>query len=89
MIKGNVDLPFNVPFTKLPFKPLSELKVRKKSPFPILKGVFAKNERGYRLTSNEILHRSLLILLLSVASIRRKSLKRLTPKSVASIQIHA
>ena len=51
------------------------VKVRKKSPFPILKGVFAKNERGYRLTSNEILHRSLLILLLSVASIRRKSFK--------------
>jgi len=37
-----------------------------------LKGVFAKNERGYRLTAINKRFWSLLILLLSVASIRRK-----------------
>ena len=38
-------------------------------------GVFAKNERGYRLTAKNNRFWSLLILLLSVASIRRKLLK--------------
>ena len=46
----------------------------------LLKGVFAKNERGYRLT---VINKSLLIFLLSVASIMRK---RLIPKNVDSIQ---
>ena len=41
-----------------------------------LKGVFAKNERGYRLNAIKKRFWSLLILLLSVASIRRKLLKR-------------
>ena len=40
-----------------------------------LKGVFAKNERGYRLNAIKKRFRSLLILLLSVASIRKKLLK--------------
>ena len=40
-----------------------------------LKGVFAKNERGYRLNAIKKRFWSLLILLLSVASIRRKLLK--------------
>ena len=40
-----------------------------------LKGVFAKNERGYRLNATKKRFWSLLILLLSVASIRRKLLK--------------
>ena len=40
-----------------------------------LKGVFAKNERGYRRNAKNKRFRSLLILLLSVASIRRKLLK--------------
>ena len=40
-----------------------------------LKGVFAKNERGYRLNAIKKRFLSLLILLLSVASIRRKLLK--------------
>ena len=38
-------------------------------------GVFAKNERGYSLTAKNTRFWSLLILLLSVASIRRKLLK--------------
>ena len=37
--------------------------------------MFAKNKRGYRLTAKNNRFRSLLILLLSVASIRRKLLK--------------
>ena len=41
--------------------------------------MFAKNERGNRLTYYRIWYRSLLILLLSVASIRRKCLKTSTP----------
>ena len=41
----------------------------------MLKGVFAKNERGYRINVIKKLFRSILILLLSVASIRRKLLK--------------
>ena len=41
-----------------------------------LKGVFAKNERGYRPTAKKW---SLLILLLSVASIRRKLFKTAHP----------
>ena len=41
----------------------------------ILNGVFAKNERGYRLNAIKKRFESLLILLLSVASIRRKLLK--------------
>ena len=41
----------------------------------IKKGVFAKNKRGYRLNAIKKRFRSLLILLLSVASIRRKLLK--------------
>jgi len=40
-----------------------------------LKGVFAKNERGYRLNAIKKRFGSLLILLLSFASIRRKLLK--------------
>ena len=40
-----------------------------------LKGVFAKNERGYRLNAIKKRFWSLLILLLSVASIRRKLIK--------------
>ena len=40
-----------------------------------LKGVFAKNESGYRLNAIKRRFWSLLILLLSVASIRRKLLK--------------
>ena len=40
-----------------------------------LKGVFAKNERGDRLAAKNKLFWSLLILLLSVASIRRNLLK--------------
>ena len=40
-----------------------------------LKGVFAKNEGGYRLNAIKKRFWSLLILLLSVASIRRKLLK--------------
>ena len=40
-----------------------------------LKGVFAKNKRVYRLSVKNKLFRSLLILLLSVVSIRRKLLK--------------
>ena len=42
---------------------------------PALKGVFAKNERGYKLNAIKKRFWSLLILLLSVASIRRKLLK--------------
>ena len=41
----------------------------------ILKGVLAKNERGYRRNAKNKRFRSLLILLLSVASKRRKLLK--------------
>ena len=41
----------------------------------LLKGVFAKNERGYRLNAIKKRFWSLLILLLSVASIRRNLLK--------------
>ena len=52
-----------------------------------LKGVFAKNERGYRLTAKKKRFWSLLILLLSAASIRRKLVKRLMLKKVAPIQI--
>ena len=40
-----------------------------------LKGVFAKNERGYRLNAIKSAFLSLLIFLLSVASIRRKLIK--------------
>ena len=40
-----------------------------------LKGVFAKNEKGFGLTAKNKRFWSLLILLLSVASIRRKLLK--------------
>ena len=40
-----------------------------------LKGVFAKNERGYRLNAIKKRFWSLLILFLSVASIRRKLIK--------------
>ena len=43
--------------------------------FLILKGVFAKNERGYKLTAKNKRFWSLLILLLAVASIRKKFLK--------------
>ena len=45
-----------------------------------LKGVFAKNERGYRRNAKNKRFRSLLILLLSVASIRRKLLKTIHTK---------
>ena len=48
--------------------------------------MFAKNERRYRLNAIKKRFRSLLILLLSVASIRRKLIK-LIQKSVAPIQI--
>ena len=50
--------------------------------FSYLKGVFAKNKRGYRLTAKNKRFSLLLILLLSVASIRRKLLNRLIPKNV-------
>ena len=43
----------------------------------VLKGVLAKNERGYRRNAKNKRFRSLLILLLSVASIRKICLKRL------------
>ena len=43
--------------------------------FVSLKGVFAKNERGYRLNAIKKRFWSILILLLSVASIRRKLIK--------------
>ena len=49
-----------------------------------LKGVFAKNERGYRLTAEYCQWRSLLILLLSVASIKRKLLKTTHTNSESS-----
>ena len=49
-----------------------------------LRGVLAKNERGYRLKWKNIRWWLLLILLLSVANISRK----LLPKNVASIQLH-
>ena len=48
---------------------------RTKVILPILKEVFATNERGYRLSAIKKRFWSLLILLLSVASIRRKLLK--------------
>ena len=47
-----------------------------------LKGVFAKNERGYRRNAKNKRFRSLLILLLSVASIRRKLLRKFTENCV-------
>ena len=50
-------------------------KHQKKRKYPSLKGVFAKNEREYRLTSKNNCIWSLPILLLSVASIKRKLLK--------------
>ena len=52
-----------------------------------LKGVFTKYERGYIFTAKNKRFWSLLILLLSVASIKRKLIKRLILKNVASIQI--
>ena len=52
-----------------------------------LKGVFAKNERGYRLAAKNKRFWLLLILLLTVASLRRKLLKTIIPKNVVSIQI--
>ena len=56
--------------------------------FCSLKGAFVKNERGYRLTSKNYRFWSLLIFLLSVASIRRKVLKTTsTEENIAYIQI--
>ena len=52
-----------------------------------LKGVFAKNERGYRLNAIKKRFWPLLILLLSVASIGRKLLKTSHAEFLASIQI--
>ena len=52
-----------------------------------LKGMFAKNERVYRLTAKNDRFWSLLILLLSVSSIRRKLLKWLILINIVSIQI--
>ena len=46
------------------------------------------DERGFMSTAKNKLFYSKLILLLSVTSIRRKLLKRLIPKNIASIQIH-
>ena len=46
------------------------------------KGVFAKNERGYRRNAKNKRFRSLLILLLSVASVRRKLLRKFTENCV-------
>ena len=43
---------------------------------PVLKGLFSKNEREYRLKSKNILWWLLLILLLSIASKKRKLLKK-------------
>ena len=54
-------------------------------PKTILKEVFAKNERGYRLKSKNIPWWLLIILLLSVACIRRKWLTRLIPNSQSCI----
>ena len=51
-----------------------------------LKGVFAKNERGYRLTGKNDRWQSLLILLLSIPSIRRKIVKT-THTEERSVQI--
>jgi len=45
-----------------------------------LKGVIAKNERGYRVNAIKKRFWSRLILLLSVASIRRKLLKKTDTK---------
>ena len=50
-------------------------------------GVFAKNERGYRLTEKNNRFWSLLILLLSVASIRRKLLKSTYTEERMALQI--
>ena len=50
-------------------------KIKTKKFKKFLKGVFAKNERGYRLTEKNKRFWSLLILLISVAPIRRKLLK--------------
>ena len=52
----------------------------------VLRKVFAKNERGYRHTATNNRFLSLLILLLSVASLRRKLLKK-TCRELCSIRI--
>ena len=54
-----------------------------------LKGVFAKNERGFRLNAIKKLFRSLLILLLSVASMRRKLLKTTNTEERYSINTNS
>ena len=56
-------------------------------PSPILKGVFAKNVKGFRLTANNNRFWSLLILLISVVSMRRKLFKTTyTEEHIAFIQ---
>ena len=55
--------------------------------FFLFKGSVCKKERGFRLTAKNTRFSSLLILLLSFASIKRKLLKRRIMKNVASIQI--
>ena len=59
------------------------------NPYRLKKGVFAKNERGYRLTAKNKRFWLLLILLKSVASIKRKLLKTTLycMKNIAPIQI--
>ena len=52
-----------------------------------LKGVFAKNVRGYTLNAIKKRFWSLLILLLSIASIRRKLLKTINSEERSVIQI--
>ena len=62
----------DLPFTD--FKTKSDYFVLKLEEY-FVKGLFAKNERVYRLTEKSTHFLSLLIILLSVASIRRKLLK--------------
>ena len=52
-----------------------------------LKELFVKNEKGYRLKAKNKRILSLLILLISVASIRRKLLKTTHTEERTSIQI--
>ncbi len=61
------------------------LNSRLSNGFWFLKGVFAKNERGYRFNAIKKRFWSLLILLLSVASIRRKLLKLLSMNKISII----
>ena len=68
------DMKIFLPFT-INLDPYLKKIIKEEVRFSTLKGVFAKNKRGYRLTSNWIWWWLLLTLLLSVESIRRKGLK--------------